>query len=64
LNTPEKRLQITFRITETAMLRLEAAAELFQLTPAQYAKAVLYKDLGLFNEPLDQRRRSWKKQLK
>ena len=41
-------------------------AELIQIEngivkPTEYAKALLYKDLGVFNEPLDRRRRSWKK---
>ncbi len=56
-----KRRQITFRITPLVEERLRQAAELFNLRPAQYAKAVLYRDLGLFQEPIDQRRRSWQK---
>jgi len=59
-----KRIQITFRITPVAMDRLERAAGLFHMTPGEYTKAVLYRDLGVFEEPLDQRRRSWKKQRK
>ena len=51
-----KRRQITFRITPLAEERLKQAAFLFHLTPAQYAKAVLYKDLGLFQEPIDRRK--------
>ena len=31
------------------------------MKPSQYAKAVLYRDLGVFNEPLDRRRRTWKR---
>ena len=31
------------------------------MKPSQYAKAVIYKDLGVFNEPLDMRRKTWKK---
>jgi len=27
----------------------------------EYAKALLYKDLQIFGEPLDRRRRAWKK---
>lgn len=51
-----ERRQITFRITPLAGERLKQAAFLFHLTPAQYAKAVLYKDLGLFQEPIDRRK--------
>lgn len=57
----EKRRQISFRITEIAEDRLQKAAALFDMEPALYAKAVLYKDLGVFTEPLDQRRRNWKR---
>ena len=55
-----KRIQITFRITAVAMDRLERAAGLFRMTPGEYTKAILYRDLGVFEEPLDQRRRAWK----
>jgi predicted nucleotidyltransferase len=64
MSTPEKygkRRQITFRIGPIAQDRLERAAELFDMKPSQYAKAVLYRDLGVFNEPLDRRRRTWKR---
>ena len=53
----EKRLQITFRITPLAKERLNQVASLFNLKPAHYAKALLYRDLGLFTEPVDQRKR-------
>jgi len=53
-----KRRQITFRIGPVAQDRLAQVAELFHLKPSEYAKALLYKDLGIFNEPLDQRRRT------
>ena len=43
------------------MQRLQETAELFNLPPSEYAKAVLYRDLGVFTEPLDQRRRMWKR---
>jgi hypothetical protein len=56
-----KRIQITFRITPVAMDRLERASGLFRMTPGEYTKAVLYRDLGVWEEPLDQRRRAWKK---
>jgi len=59
-----KRIQITFRITPVAMDRLERAAGLFRMTPGEYTKAVLYRDLGVFEEPLDQRRRAWKHKKK
>ena len=55
----EKRTQISFRLTENAFFRLRQCAELFNMEPSQYAKAVLYRDLGLFQEPVDQRRRRW-----
>jgi hypothetical protein len=55
-----KRRQITFRIGPIAEDRLKQAAFLFNLKPSEYAKAVVYKDLGIFDEPLDQRRRNWK----
>lgn len=51
-----KRRQITFRITRLAEERLEQVAQLFNLTPAQYAKACLYRDLGCYLEPLDRRK--------
>ena len=59
----KKRVQITFRLTELAQERLRQVAELFNMEPAQYAKAVLYRDLGLYQEPVDQRRRRWRKKL-
>ena len=31
------------------------------MAPSEYAKAALYKDLGVFSEPLDKRRRRWKR---
>ena len=59
-----KRRQITFRIGPIAQERLKQAAALFNLKPSEYAKAVLYRDLGIFDEPLDQRRRTWKQKKK
>jgi hypothetical protein len=53
-----KRIQITFRITENAAERLKQTAELFNFkNPSQYVKAMLYRELGLFTEPVDMRRR-------
>jgi hypothetical protein len=59
-----KRRQITFRVGPLAQERLKQAAALFNMKPCEYAKAVLYKDLGVFDEPLDRRRSTWKKQKK
>lgn len=56
-----KRRQVTFRIGPVAQERLEEVSKLFNIKPSQYVKALLYKDLGIFNEPLDQRRRSWRR---
>ena len=30
---------------------------MFDMKPATYVKALIYKDLGIFNEPLDRRKR-------
>jgi hypothetical protein len=57
-----KRRQITFRIGPIAEDKLRQVAALFNMKPSEYAKAVLYRDLGVFNESLDQRRRYWKQQ--
>lgn len=57
----KKRLQVSFRISDLAETRLQERADLFGLAPTQYAKAVLYKDLGVFGEPLDRRRRSFQR---
>ena len=59
-----KRRQITFRVDEIAWDRLKQAANLFNMKPSQYAKALLYKDLGLFNIPLDRRTRNWKRKVR
>ena len=56
----EKRTQISFRLTERAYIRLKQVAELFNMEPCQYVKAVLYRELGLYQEPVDQRRRRWR----
>lgn len=53
--------QLNIRISPIARDKLEQVAALFNMTPAQYAKAIIYRDLGIFNEPLDQRKRTWKK---
>jgi len=56
-----KRRQVSFRISEIAQQRLRQNAELFNLPPSEYAKAVLYRDLGVFGEPLDKRRKSFQR---
>jgi len=60
MNKYGKRRQITFRIGPIAEDRLKQVAALFNMRPTEYVKALLYKDLGIFNEPLDMRRRTWK----
>jgi hypothetical protein len=55
-----KRRQITFRIGPLAQERLKQTAALFNMKSCEYVKAALYKDLAIFDEPLDQRRRAWK----
>ena len=55
----EKRTQISFRLTENAFHRLKQCADLFNMEPSQYAKAVLYRELGPCQEPVDQRHRKW-----
>ena len=59
-----KRRQITFRIGPIAEDKLCQVAALFDMKPSEYAKAVLYRDLGVFNESLDQRKRSWRQKKK
>lgn len=53
----ERRIQICFRITEKAWDRLELISRLFGMKDTDYAKAVLYKDLGVWTERLDYRRK-------
>jgi hypothetical protein len=59
-----KRRQITFRIGPLAQERLKQASALFNMKPCEYVKAALYRDLAIFDEPLDRRRSTWKKQKK
>lgn len=56
MSSSKKRRQLTFRIGERAEQRLKEVAGLFNLKPAHYVKALLYKDLGIFDELLDRRR--------
>jgi len=58
-----KNIRIAFRISQNAKDQLERVADLFQLEPSQVAKAIIYMHLGVF-EPIDQRRRSWRKSKK
>jgi hypothetical protein len=53
----KRRIQICFRITEKAWDRLVLISRLFGMKDSDYAKAVLYKDLGVWTERLDYRRR-------
>lgn len=59
-----RRRQITFRIGPICEDRLRRAAALFNMKSTDYAKAIIYKDLGIFDEPLDKRRSSWKRHEK
>jgi len=64
MSPPEKygkRKQITFRIGPLMQDRLEQAAALFDMKPTEYVKALLYQHLGILNEPLDRRKRSYKR---
>jgi len=58
------RRQITFRLGPVAQEKLEQASELFHMKPTEYAKAVLYRDLGVFNESPDLRRKKQKRKAK
>ena len=55
-----KRRQITFRLGPRAQERLTEVATLFNLNPSEYAKRVIYRDLGVFNESPDLRRKKRK----
>lgn len=57
MNKYGKRHQLTIRIGPIATDRLKQVAEMFDMKPATYVKALIYKDLGIFNEPLDRRKR-------
>jgi hypothetical protein len=60
----QKRRQISFRIGAVCLERLEKVAELFNMTASQYAKAILYREMQVFSESPDNRRRVKKKKLK
>ncbi len=53
----KQRVQICFRITETAWHRLFELSRLFEMEPKDYAKAVLYRDLGVWTERIDYRKK-------
>jgi hypothetical protein len=53
----KRRIQICFRITEKAWERLTLISQLFQLSESDYCKATVYKDIGVWTERLDYRRK-------
>ena len=53
----KRRIQICFRVTEKAWTRLREISRLFEMSDTDYAKAVLYKDLGVWTERLDYRKK-------
>ena len=59
-----KRRVVHYRVPENVWDRLKQVAELFNLSPSQYAKAVLYLHLNMLNVPLDRRRRTWKRKVR
>jgi len=63
MNKYGRRHQLTIRIGPIAADRLRQVAETFDMKPATYVKALIYKDLGIFNEPLDRCKRSRKPEL-
>jgi hypothetical protein len=52
---------VQFRTSPFAEKVGEEVAALFGMSLSQYCKAVLYLNLGLVFEPVDRRRRIWKK---
>jgi len=59
----KRRTQICLRIGSIAAERLRQIAEMFDMKPGQYVKALLYKDLDIFKEPLDRRKRRHRRKL-
>jgi len=59
-----KRRIVRYRVPENVWNRLKQVAELFNMNPCQYAKAVLYLNLNMLNIPLDRRRRAWKQKVR
>jgi hypothetical protein len=56
----EQRFQVSFRVSEKAWERLQRTARIFELAPGAYVKALLYANLGLYDERIDKRRKSWR----
>ena len=48
---------VQYRISPFAEKVAEEVAALFNMSLSQYAKAVLYRDLGLVTEPIDRRKK-------
>ena len=61
MDKKHRRHQICIRIGPLANERLQQVAEMYDMKPRTYVKALLYKDLGIFNEPLDRRKRRRRK---
>lgn len=57
MNKKHMRRQYCIRIGALADERLKQVSQMFDMQPTTYLKAVIYKDLGIFNEPLDRRKR-------
>ena len=53
----KRRIQICFRVTEKAWTRLREISRLFEMSDTDYVKADLYKDLGVWTERLDYRKK-------
>ena len=51
---------VQFKISPAAARRGEKVAGVFNLSLSQYCKALLYANLGLFDVPLDRRRKTRK----
>lgn len=49
--------QVIFKISPFAFKVLEETAALFTMNPNRYVKTILYRDLGLYHESMDQRRK-------
>jgi hypothetical protein len=53
--------QVQFKITPFAHKIGDEVAALFGMSLSQYCKALLYSNLGLVYEPIDRRRKNWRK---
>ena len=56
-----KQHLVALRVSPKAMERLKQISQLYHLKPGSYMKAVLYRDLGLWDELMDLRRKEPKK---